>query len=169
MENCKLYLFLIKSWDDHVYGIVENVSEEWVLVKRIINDYLFDGYTLIRKKYIKDVIRNSDVTFKEDVLIAKGYMDIKKSPNISINNVLDPLVWLKESQTIFMLSPKDESICFLGKIEKILSDYFNIKALDSKGQWAKKLYRYRFNNIRTIDFETDYINSLLAYNLRNAK
>ena len=169
MKKKELYLFVIKSWNDPIYGIIENISEEWVLVKRIISDYLFDGYTLIRRKYIKDVIRNSDVIFKEDVLIAKGYIDGEKVQSISIDNAFSPLEWFKESQTTFMLSPKDESICFLGQIEKILSNSFYLKALNSKGQWDKKPYIYRLNNIRTIDYETDYINSLLAYNRQNAE
>jgi len=153
----------MKTWEEHIWGIVENSSSEWVLLQRIINDYMFDGYTLIRQKYVKKVIRNENVIFKEKVLNAKRNSDILISKNIPINTVFSPLQWMMDNKEVFMISPKDESISYVGQITRILKESFYLKAINSRGIWDEKLFLYKINNIRAIDFDNDYINSLLTY------
>ena len=164
LKKYLLYKFHIKNWEEPIYGVIENSNDEWILIKRIINDYLHDGYTLIRRKYIKNISRDENTVFKEKVLDAKG--EIGGTIDMSIDTIYTPLQWLMEQKKTFMISSKDENIGYVGYIVKLLKISFYLKSLDSNGVWREKSFLYEIHKIRTIDFEIDYINSLLAYNLK---
>ena len=57
MEKGKLYSFEIKGWKEPICGIVEAFSVDWILIKWIINDFLFDGYSVIKMRisYLKNL------------------------------------------------------------------------------------------------------------------
>jgi len=53
MENKRLYTIYIKNWKDPISGIIESSSNYWVLIKRIPNDYILDGFAFIQKCHIE--------------------------------------------------------------------------------------------------------------------
>lgn len=163
MKTNFLYEFHIKGWKEPSFGIVIDFSEEWILVKRIINDYLYDGFSLIRRKYVKKVVRDENVIFIEKVLKAKGYFSNSEIYNIPLNTLESPLQWLLDTKKVFMINPKKESIGYVGYIIEISNNSFDIKIMDIQGGWIEKNFLLRMFNVRTIDFDTDYINSLLIY------
>lgn len=163
MEKGKFYLFEIRGWKEPIYGIVEIIGTEWILIKNIINDYTFDGYSLIQHRNIKNHIRSEDELFTEQVLKAKGILDIM-GPNIPLNTKLEPFKWLEEQNITILLSPKDESICYVGKIKKNMKTFFQFISMNTKGHWDTYIYKYKFPDIRLISINTDYVNSLLIYN-----
>ena len=57
MEKGKLYSFEIKGWKEPICGIVEAFSVDWILIKWIINDFLFDGYSVIQRRHIKKAFK----------------------------------------------------------------------------------------------------------------
>ena len=72
MENKRLYTIYIKNWKDPISGIIESSSNYWVLIKRIPNDYILDGFAFIQKCHIESYKRTEEDRFKEKILIAKG-------------------------------------------------------------------------------------------------
>lgn len=62
-----------------------------------------------------------------------------------------------------MIAPRDESISYVGYIVKICNKSFFLKPMDPKGVWEDYKYLFRILSIRVIDFDSDYINSLLIY------
>lgn len=164
MEINKLYLLYLKNWNEPIWGILNSEGKEWIFIKKITNDYLHDGYALVRRKKIKKIIRDSDVLFKENVLIAKGYMNSILSSNIPMDSLSSPLIWLCGDKKTVLLSPKDEAVCYMGNILRVSKSLFYLQAMTSVGVWEKELFRYIISDIVTIEYDTDYINSLLAYN-----
>ncbi|WP_291582216.1 hypothetical protein [Bacteroides sp.] len=164
MDSNKFYSFYMKGWDEPCLGIIQSIGDEWILIKRIINDYLFDGYTFIRRKYIQKVNRDSNIIFKEKVLYAKGYIDQSLPLTICLNKLSTPLDWICEKKCVCMISPKDETLCYITSIEKILKRYLILHAMTFEGCWETKNFKYLISEIVTIDFDNDYINSLVTYN-----
>lgn len=165
MEVNKFYTFYIKGWNEPLHGIVVAFGIEWVLIKRIISDFLFDGYTLVRRKYVKKVIRNEDVIFKEKVLASKGYMNMIDIPDFSLDDSNTPLILLNTLGKTLMFSPQDESLCYIGRLYRVSKCMIYFNAMDARGNWENRPYKCLLNKIRTIDYDNDYIESLLLYNI----
>lgn len=165
MEKGKFYEFKIKGWEDTINGIIEAISQEWVLVKWIISDYIFDGYAVIRKKYIKKCIQNENIIFQEGVLRAKGIMDIPVS-NIPIDSNTSPFNWFCENKSVIVIYPIDESICDVGYITKVLKRVFYFKNMDHKGIWDTIEDNCLISDVVMISIGSDYVNSLLNYNMK---
>ncbi|MDD3037134.1 hypothetical protein [Bacteroides sp.] len=164
MEKGKFYSFKMKGWKEPICGVIERIGSEWILIKHIVVDYVFDGYSLIQRKYIKDIIRNNNNIFTEKVLIAKGVMDINVPYDISLNTQTTPFEWLQEHDITAEFYTKDRYICYIGKVIKITKKYFHYTSIDTKGCWDNDIYECTFANIRAISIDTDYTNSLLIYN-----
>lgn len=169
MEKGKFYLFKITGWKEPIGGIIESIGLKWLLIKHIVGDYTLDGYTLIQRKYIRNYIYDDEVLFTEKVLLAKGVMDTNIPYNIPLDTQTDPFIWLKEHNITARFNPKNASICYVGKVEKMTIRFFQFISLNSKGCWDVSIYKHTYANTKTIDLDCDYINSLLIYNAKMQK
>lgn len=134
MENKRLYTIYIKNWKDPISGIIESSSNYWVLIKRIPNDYILDGFAFIQKCHIESYKRTEEDRFKEKILIAKGIMDIPV-PEFSISNRLDLLNRLNALQCVVEIQTDLESSFFIGKLEEVKTSIFRWKSMDNRGKW----------------------------------
>lgn len=142
-------------------GIVIQEGEEWVLVKYLYSDYIVDGFMLLNKKYIEFTERNEDEIFFEKVLKANNKLDV---PNLDVPLTTNTLLkWLEDNQTTFQIDPKDESVCYIGRIIDILDKSIRFKAISAKGEWLGGYNLFRINSLMMISFDTDYINSIITY------
>ena len=138
MENKRLYTIYIKNWKDPISGIIESSSNYWVLIKRIPNDYILDGFAFIQKCHIESYKRTEEDRFKEKILIAKGIMDIPV-PEFSISNRLDLLNRLNALQCVVEIQTDLESSFFIGKLEEVKTSIFRWKSMDNRGKWLLSL------------------------------
>ena len=168
MEKGKLYSFEIKGWKEPICGIVEAFSVDWILIKWIINDFLFDGYSVIQRRHIKKCFQDENLLFKESVLRAKGVMDIP-TPEIPIDSKSAPLKWFCDNMNIVLVSPIDESVCDVGKITKVLNRVFYLKTMDGEGKWDNVYDNCLLSEIVSFSIDTDYVKSLLIYSLKFEK
>ena len=163
MENKRLYTIYIKNWKDPISGIIESSSNYWVLIKRIPNDYILDGFAFIQKCHIESYKRTEEDRFKEKILIAKGIMDIPV-PEFSISNRLDLLNRLNALQCVVEIQTDLESSFFIGKLEEVKTSIFRWKSMDNRGKWENDLRQLGVRDIVSINVNTDYVTSLVAYN-----
>lgn len=166
METNKLYSISIKNRKEKVVGIIEQEGEEWILLKAIFTDYIMDGRKLICKKYISSINRSEKDIFKENVLRSAKKWDNYREIKIPLSTDL-LFDFLNKEQKVFQISLRDESVCYLGKIEKLLGKSFYLKPLTPRGKWQEENLLFRIGSVRIIDIDTDYISSLLAYNSQN--
>lgn len=158
----RLYLFEIKGWED-IFGVVCAVSAEWVLVKQIINDFRYNGFVLIRSKYIIRWGRDGNIPFREEVIKKLGIMDISV-PDIPLNDLTSPFLWLAQQKEFLSLSHKKELDPYLGEIMKIKKHKIEYHTMTPKGVWKSAYWTCPMNDVCFVEWKTDYINSLLAYN-----
>jgi hypothetical protein len=140
-------------------GYVIDYSEDWTLLKHCLFDYLVDGYILLNNKYITEFKRGNEERFKEKVLDLKGQRP-KPKERIDLQDTGTILKYLSDKYGIFQFNQRTNETCWLGKVKKIKGTELKIDYLNPKGIWSSSMPTYRLGNIRTIEFDTDYINSL---------
>jgi hypothetical protein len=157
------YTILLRGSKSVLSGILLCEGLEWILLKYVPVDYVLDGYMLIRTRYIKKIERKEEEIFNESVIrlklidkeFDKSYPELDEISNI--------LYCLLQEKIVIQLVLHDDTVCYIGKIKKLFSKMVRIQNLDSKGNWENES-SYPLERIRTIQFDNDYINSLIAYN-----
>ena len=141
-----------------IYGFVIDYNDKWTLLKRNPVDYIIDGYIIVRHKNIEGIRRNVDEKFREKVIILKQQHlpDFANFPLIDLETIL---AYLTKKYGVFQFELKSEKRCYLGKMKSFSESTLTINWLNPRGVWAKQ-FHFRPNDIRTIEFNTDYINSL---------
>lgn len=144
-------------------GVLIYAGFEWVLLKYVPVDYVLDGYLLVRTRYIKKIERGEDEIFSETVIHLKWTVERLKKKFPNLNGYLDILYYLMQKQTVIQFDFHDDSVSYIGKIKKIRTKTMRIESMNPKGEWDGES-SYLLERIRTIQFDNDYINSLIAYN-----
>ncbi len=153
-------LISIKFTDrkEAIYGFVMDYNEDWTLMKYNPVDYVVDGYIIFRHKNIKGFRRDVDEKFREKIIKLKGLEPTDKEV-IPINNLSEILNFITINYGVFQFYTKSEKACYLGRLKSLDSKYLVIDYLNTKGKWDGQM-KFRPGDIRVIEFDTDYINSL---------
>ena len=142
-----------------IFGIVIDYNDDWTLLKHNPVDYVIDGYIILRHKNIEGFHRDTNEKFKEKVikLKKKHLPDFSSFPLTDLGTIL---LNLTKRYGIFQFDLKTEKACYLGKLKSLTTNKLTIDYLNPKGIWTKQM-EFRPNDIRTIEFDTDYIKSLM--------
>ena len=162
MEKHYLYTLKIKRRKERIQGLVVDMGNEWILFQDIPVDYVVDGFLLIRKIFLESFYRTKSEIFKEMVI------KINKKNHIlydllPLDSVLDLFTTFMRNQSIIQFDLHDDTVTYLGVVTTIFNKTFYIKPLLPSGCWGER-ESYFIDNIRTIRFNNDYINSLVNYN-----
>lgn len=150
-----------------VEGIIVDYSDHWVLLRSTI-DYWVDGYIIINTKGVKRFIRKESELWREKVIKIK-YKKKWKKPRIPLDNLESILKALTKKYGIFTLFTKEEGICWLGKLKAVKDNKLTIDDFTPNAKWEGTM-TFKLNEIRAIEFDNDYINSLkLAARLKVQK
>jgi hypothetical protein len=141
-----------------IYGFVIDYNNDWTLMKYNVVDYEIDGYIIFRHKNIEGYRKSEDEKFREKVLTLKK-LGLKRNEKIPITDLQSILSYLMKKYGVFGLYTKSESAFYIGRLKSLDSRYLVIDFLDPKGKWKGKM-KFRPGDIRTIQFDSDYINSL---------
>jgi hypothetical protein len=140
-----------------IYGIVVDHSENWILLKSNPVDYVIDGYIIVKKQTIKNIIRSDNEKWKEKVIKLKKIKALNfKLPLDNLEAILNALT---KKFGIFTLFTKEEGVCWLGKLKSIDEKLVVIDDLTPKATWEGQM-TFKKNEIQMLEFDTDYINSL---------
>ncbi len=60
-----------------------------------------------------------------------------------------------------MFKMRTNKVCWVGKVKKIKGAELIINYLTTRARWTNTMPPHKLDNIRTIQFDTDYINSLM--------
>ncbi|WP_299126386.1 hypothetical protein [uncultured Winogradskyella sp.] len=140
-------------------GYIIDYNDDWTLLKYNTVDYITDGYLILRNKYINAYCRDDDEKFHQKVLDLKG-KSVVPADLIPIDNIETILNYLTEKFGAFQFDLKSNEYCYLGKVKTIEKNNLTFDFLNSKGVWSETR-DCKLGNIRTIEFDTDYVNSLL--------
>jgi hypothetical protein len=138
-------------------GIVIDYNDDWMLLKSNPNDYIIDGYAIVKNHGIKDIVLGDEEKWREKVIKLKKYKTLKAK--IPLRSLEDILKTLTKRFGVFTLYTKEDGICWLGRLKSIDHKSVVIDDMTPKGKWVGTM-TFKTKDIRVIEFETDYINSL---------
>jgi hypothetical protein len=154
----KHFSYDFKSFKEIINGIVLNQSEDWTLLIDNCVDYDCDGFSLIYNPAVDRYKRNKHNRWKEKIILLKTKHI--KSPKIKVTDTITLFKSLKRLNKVISISNKKDDIIWVGKIIELLDDRVIIKTLTSRAKWVGK-QTVMFKDLTLIQFDTDYINSLL--------
>jgi hypothetical protein len=141
-----------------ICGLVVDYNDDWTLMKYNPVDFVIDGYIIFRNKNIEGFRRDVQEKFVERVVKLKG-ITVTEKDIIPIADLFTILTNLTYKYGVFQLYTKSETACYLGKLTTIDTKQLIIDYLTTNGKWAGQM-KFRPGDIREIEFDTDYINSL---------
>ena len=141
-----------------IYGFVIDYNSDWTLLKYNPTDYIIDGYIILRHKNIEGFRRSATERFKEKVIMLKK-QHLADFSNFPLDSLESILTTLTKKYGVFQFDLKTETACYLGKVKSLSQGKLTIDYLNPKGVWTKQMH-FRPGDIRTIEFDTDYIKSL---------
>lgn len=153
--------------DETFRGYLIDYNEDWTLLKYNPFDYVIDGYIVLRNKYVDHFIRGKSEKFHQKILDLKGHA-LRPIDKIPIEDIETILNYLTEKYGVFQFDLRSSNYSYLGRVNSIVKSNLKIDFLDPKGKWSKKM-NFKLGNIRTIQFDTDYINSLMLISKSNLK
>ena len=158
MKDFKGQLIRLKFRDQKpIDGIVIDYNDDWMLLKSNPADYIVDGYIIVKNHNIKNIVRGEEEKWREKVIKLKIIKTLKsKIPLDSLESILKALT---KRFGIFTLYTKEDDACWLGKLKSIDEKLLVIDDLTTKGKWIGQM-AFKTKEIRAIEFDTDYINSL---------
>ena len=156
-------LISIKYTDREIpfYGFIIDYNEDWTLMKYNPTNYEMDGYVILRHKNIEGYRRSEEERFREKIICLKG-LRLDEKVNIPLADLNSILSYLTKKYGIFAFFTKSEKSCYLGKLHSLSSKELVIDYINPKGKWTKQM-TFRPGDIRTIEFDTDYVNSLKLF------
>ena len=141
-----------------IYGYVVDYNADWTLIKNNPVDYIIDGYIIFRHKNIEGFRRETEEKWREKVINLKGFEPSDKDI-MPLNDLETILKYLTDNFDVFQVYTKSETACYLGRLKSIDNKELIMDNLNPKGKWDGQM-KFRTNEIRVIEFDTDYINSL---------
>ena len=141
-----------------IYGYVLDCNDDWTLMKYNPVDYIIDGYIIIRHKNTEGFRRDTDEKWREKVINLKGLQPTEKDI-IPLTDLETILKYLTDNFGVFQVYTKSETACYLGRLKSIDKKELVMDDLNPKGKWEGQM-KFRTGDIRVIEFDTDYINSL---------
>lgn len=139
-------------------GYVVDYTDDWTLMKFNPVDYIIDGYIIFRNQNMEGLRRDSDEKWREKVINLKGLQPTEKEI-IPLTDLETILKYLTNHFGVFQVYTKSESTCYLGRLKSIDKKELVMDNLNPKGKWEGQM-KFRTGDIRVIEFDTDYINSL---------
>jgi hypothetical protein len=161
-ENKKLIgqLISIKFTDrkEQVSGYVIDYNDDWTLFKYNPVDYIIDGYLILRHKNIEGYRRSKKEKWTEKIINLKG-LKPKTKENMPLANLETILTYLTKKHGIFQAYTKSETVTYLCQLKSISEKELVLYNLNSNGKWKGQL-KFKPSEIRLIQFDNDYINSM---------
>lgn len=141
-------------------GYVIDYNDDWTLLKHNRFDYFMDGYVILKNAHIISWKRDHAERFAEKILTAKGAKPTA-AEKIPIKNLTAMLTHLTDSKRVFQFSMRTSTTCWIGKVKKIKGADLKIRYLSPSAKWSDDMPEFKLGNIRSLQFDNDYINSLL--------
>jgi hypothetical protein len=151
----------IRGRKEKIRGILKEVGREWALLEYNPVDYILDGVIIVNMKHILHASRSTEEEFIEEVLKANDFEKFNNRHALDVDHTARLFEKLKTMEAI-QVELKDESIIYIGKVEKVYDKSFRMKRVTPRGDWTDEI-SYNFKSIRIIQIETHYSRSLLTY------
>lgn len=156
----ELVSFKLNNRIEPIYGIVVDYNDEWTILKHNPVDYVVDGFLIINNSKIKGFRKDSEEKFRGKVIKLKevAFGDIRIQ--IDLNSKQNIFESISSKYKLVEFELKSEHIVYIGKITSVEDKFIHIKSLSPTAKWNKEPKKIRISDIRLIQFDNDYLNSL---------
>jgi hypothetical protein len=167
LKQSQLVEFEIIEWKNPIKGLHIYQGNEWILVHGNPVDYQIDGYYLIFKSHIRKIRRSKKDIFRNKVILS---CDKLSGPRLKldIDSNAEILRRIGFSYEIISIQSEFETSLRVGLIEKITDLEIFFREIDTKGEIIGNRSAV-ISSIRLIEFDTDYLKSLLSYNRKGLR
>jgi len=155
----RLLEFKISRYHEIIKGIYISESNDWYYIQNNIVDYVLDGYKILNKKFIREIKEVREDCFDWKVLNIKYKSYHNQMP---INDYLTTFSYLQKENKLIGLGLESEKFILVGKIKTINNKSFAFDKIGTNTQHLE-VETIRYDNIRFISIDTDYLNSLELY------
>jgi hypothetical protein len=152
--------------DEHsMTGFVAGASERLVLLHLLNTDTMvFNGYSALRRKHIKEVRQRAGDGFLNRLAALKGWECVPQ-PKLDL---MDTRSAIGSGDTLFPLTTihmeeVDDSVCYIGRVQKLGRSHVVLDEIDPSANWTQSR-RYAYRDITRIDFGGGYEAALLFVN-----
>lgn len=149
----------ISRYPGFVRGLVLKETEQWIVLKRNIVDYVLDGNMFINKAYVKRIN-----LLPPDSLDAQ-IMSLKQEGNAILPDWIDTdrlLLSLCEAGTLVDIGLESQDYVLVGYIVSVAEKSFRLRMIGTKGEMLNAI-RIESDKIRTLVTDSDYLQSLEMY------
>ena len=149
----------ISRYPGFVRGLVLKETEQWIVLKRNLVDYVLDGYMFINKAYVKRIN-----PLPPDSLDAQ-IVSLKQEGKAILPDWIDPdrlLLSLCEAGTLVDIGLESQDYVLVGYIVSVAEKSFRLRMIGTKGEMLNAI-RIASDKIRTLVTDSDYLQSLEMY------
>ncbi len=142
-----------------VDGVVIDYDADWTLVRYNPVDYVLDGYALVNNNKVKGFQRTKEELFKEKIIKLKTRFSSDADICYSLKNIIDRLT---SQDDLVQIETNSESVTYVGYASLIKEGVISLSSINPNGRKGKKMI-IPVDEIRTIQYENDYLTSLKVY------
>ena len=148
------------NWEEYTVGLLLAENDEWLLMRKLPVDYVVDGYILVAKAHI--VARGVDQKRRQIARVLKLKGVTSEVPKgFSFGNTVDMLRWIEQKYKIFQVQDEEETL-FCGQFRDSDETHYRINSLSPRAELNLDYDMwFNFSELITVEFDTDYLNSLL--------
>lgn len=149
-----------KDSEELIEGVLLATNDNFSLLLQNTFDYETDGYIICNHQKIEYYRSTPEQDFKALVLKLKGVHE-QSHPNIKMESVKQMLQDIKQGYGMCQLALySEEDACYVGYYQSVKGKDVVLKDVDIWGVPDDEEGYYPLNDIRTIEFGTDYLKSL---------
>ena len=160
MKPYRVEYVLLTDFEEYVTGLWLSENDDWLLMRRLPNDYLVDGYILVAKAHI--VKRGVDQKRRQiaRVLRLKG-ITTQVPESFAFGSIVNMLQWIEQRYRIFGIKDEEDTF-FCGQFRDNDETDYRINSVSPRAKLDldHDLW-FAFTDLILIEFDTDYLNSLL--------
>jgi hypothetical protein len=157
----KYYTIHLKDWEENIRGWVIDENEDWLLIHSKSNDYVFDGFSFIRKKFIDKAERGEK---EQEVELVS---ELRKESHrlkykFKFGDIISLIKWIEKKFGMIEFRDEEEDTIFIGTIRKIIrGEILHLNSIDPRGKINKDFgYDFELNKIRVLSFHSNYFNAV---------
>jgi hypothetical protein len=145
-----------------VSGIKLRDEGQWILIKNNPVDFVLDGYSFVNKKYLKKVLRVSEQDFDFKVLYVKYKDERFLSFESSLESYKNLMEYFLNIHKLLEIELESSDYCIIGRVVRTNEKSFVLNKLSVEGEFLGE-ENLKFDSVRIINCDTDYLSSLEKY------
>lgn len=148
-----------KDWD-RLDGYVVGLSDDWLMIHRLSDTFVLDGYEVIRTNDVRKVVSPPGQDFPHRALTLRGFTR-QPQPEIDLTSVGNLLLSANAHEPLVTvhLEARWRDICFIRIVARVGMRRLYLKKIDSRACWIDE-EKFALKDITRVSFGGGYEDAL---------